>query len=246
MVLKVSFLLQVPFRSYAMSHSLKETTLAGLKSNGGVFSLPKNMELCISIALKHIQLGNIIALPTDTIYGLAGNAQSTKAVERLYQIKSRDFCKPIAICVSEVSKMKQWGKIGHLSEDMLHELLPGPVTIVVNRTENLNSEFNPGIPKVAIRIPRNPFIQKLTSALDVPLALTSANKSNTTSTVTVDEFSALWNQLGAIFDGGKIGNNRAGSTIVDLSVPEKYEVIRKGSNFDGTIHILQKYGYSVF
>ncbi|XP_065210795.1 threonylcarbamoyl-AMP synthase [Planococcus citri] len=240
MVLKIFHFLFVPSRCLNMNRSLKDIAV-GRNASGNVFRLSKNIEHCVSIAVEHIQRGDIIALPTDTIYGLAASAQSVTAIHKLYQIKDRSYCKPIAICVSEVGKIHQWGKIDHLPQKILFELLPGPVTVIVERTNRLNHKLNPGVSKVGIRIPDNVFIQKLTSALDVPLALTSANKSNQTSTVTVDEFSPLWNHLGAVFDGGKIGDDRAGSTIVDLSVPGKYEIIRQGSDFDVTIDILKKY-----
>lgn len=246
MVLKVSYILQLSHRCYSMKCVMKETIFAGNKSTGNIFNLTSDLENCVSIAAKHIKQENVIALPTDTIYGIAASAGSSKAINKLYRIKSREFSKPLAICVSEVSKMSRWGKIEHLPKEMLHELLPGPVTVIVDRTNHLNPKLNPGIRKVGIRIPNNEFILKLTSALDVPLALTSANVSNKTSTVTVDEFSVLWSHLSAIFDGGKIGNNRCGSTIVDLSNPGKYEIIRKGNCFETTLQVLHKYNYSIF
>lgn len=245
MILKIFNSLHVPSRCFSMNRLLEDVGI-GYNASGNIFRLSKNIENCVSVAVKHIQRGDVIALPTDTIYGLAASAQSVTAIDKLYQIKNRSYSKPIAICVSEVDKISQWGKIDHLTKEILLELLPGPVTIIVERTNKLNHELNPGVSKVGIRIPKNTFIQKLTSALDVPLALTSANESNKTSTVTVNEFSALWNQLGAIFDGGKIGDDRAGSTIVDLSVPGKYEIVRQGSNFDVTMHILKKYCLEVF
>lgn len=207
----------------------------------GVFKLDVDFDNCVNAAVKHIELGNVIAIPTDTVYGLAADAQNTEAVRKLYAIKSRKSSKPIAICVHKVEHIKSWGQADHLPEEMLRQLLPGPVTVVVNRTANLNANLNPGIEKVAIRIPKHKFVEQLTSMLKTPIALTSANKSNEMSSVSVDEFSYLWPLLDAVFDGGQIGRERCGSTIVDLSEPGKYEIIRKGSHVNETLQILAEY-----
>lgn len=206
-----------------------------------VFHLNQSFESCVLAAVKLLQFSQVIALPTDTIYGLAANAQCGEAVKRVYAIKGRHLAKPLAICVSEVKDIKKWGNTSHLPSKLLAELLPGPVTIVLHRTELLNPQLNSGTQKVGIRIPNSEFIRRLTAVTGFPLALTSANKSNETSPLAVEEFSALWPQLAAVFDGGRIGEDRAGSTIVDLTLPGKYQIVRKGSDFDATISVLHKY-----
>ncbi|XKL59889.1 hypothetical protein PGB90_000905 [Kerria lacca] len=212
-------------------------------SFGVVYKLNQNFEDCIHIAVKHIQHGNVIAIPTDTIYGLAADVQNNDAIKKLYTIKGRTFMKPLSICVRDVNNIKNWGYVDHLPVQILEQLLPGPVTVVLNRTPNLNSSFNHNIKKVGIRVPKNDFVQKLTSFLDTPIALTSANKSNETSSVSIDEFSSFWNELNAIFDNGSIGKNRSGSTIIDLSEPGKYEIIRKGNYYSNTVQILKKFDF---
>lgn len=194
------------------------------------------------VAADYLRKGHIVALPTDTLYGLACDACNNKAINILYELKKRDFNKPLAICVSEISDIPKWADTHTVSMDLLAELLPGPVTIVFNRSEQLNRKLNPNVTKVAVRIPDNIFMREVLKLLDSPLALTSANQSNEPSTLCISEFKTLWNHLSAVFDGGVISNpERYGSTIIDLSNKHVFSVVRKGVSFDKTIKILNKY-----
>lgn len=207
-------------------------------------SLRDQEKEAILYATHLLSQGLVIAVPTDTVYGLAADAQNEDAIKKIYKIKGRDLKKPIAICVGQVNDIGVWGKIKHLPENLLNELLPGPVTVVLDRTSNLNVHLNPGINKVGIRIPKNGFVYELSKQINSPLALTSANTSNKPSTLEPKEFQELWNKLGAVFDGGKLEDSphsRNGSTVVDLTVFGYYSIIRTGSAFKNTIRILEKF-----
>lgn len=211
--------------------------------------LPATDTNAIHIAADQLQAGNVIALPTDTVYGLACSANDPAAIQKLYAIKGRDEEKPVAICVPTIKQLKHWGEAKHLSDDLLKHLLPGAVTIVLNKTRYLNNpNLNPGCRKIGIRIPDYDFIQKVSAVFTAPIALTSANKSGQSSTLDVREFEDLWPHLGAVFDGGHLGapNNeqkqRAASTVIDLSLPGFYTIIRKGIAVQHTIDIMKQYG----
>ncbi|XP_077977209.1 threonylcarbamoyl-AMP synthase-like [Glandiceps talaboti] len=199
----------------------------------------------VVIAAESLKKGNVIALPTDTIYGVAALAQSTEAVQQLYNIKGRNGSKPIAICVSELKDIEKWGQMT-VPTNLLQDLLPGPVTTVLERTPSLNPELNPNTKLVGIRIPNYDFIRRVCAMIDEPLALTSANISASKSTLCVEEFQELWSKLDVIFDGGKIGEteeSRSGSTVVDLSCTGFYKIVRPGSAYKGTVAVLEtKYG----
>nr|XP_025847505.1 yrdC domain-containing protein, mitochondrial [Vulpes vulpes] len=133
-------------------------------------------------------------------------------------------------------------------DGLLRDLLPGPVTLVLERSQELNRDLNPCTPLVGVRIPDHAFIQDLAQMFGEPLALTSANLSSQASSLTVEEFQDLWPQLSLVIDGGPIGDGqspeyRLGSTVVDLSVPGKFGIIRPGCALESTTAILrQKYG----
>jgi len=195
-------------------------------------------------AAQFILEGKVIALPTDTVYGVAAAAQNTQAVEQLYTIKGRDGKKPVAICVNTVKSISCWGKVDGLPPGLLDALLPGPVTVVLERTSCLNPTLNPDTSKVGIRIPNSEFVLQLCKSLGTPLALTSANASNEPSTLAPEEFQSLWPHLAAVFHCGRIGDStslRAGSTVVDLSVPGKYHIIRPGSALAITKGVLERF-----
>lgn len=199
----------------------------------------------VSLAVKLINNGSVVALPTDTVYGLASDAQNSNAINKLYNIKGRNLEKPIAICTHHVNDIKNWGKISHLPIGLLCALLPGPVTVVLQRTSSLNCALNPNELNIAIRVPNSGFICNIVSELKKPIALTSANESNKPSTLQPIEFSILWPKLDAIFDGGIVGSSlesRQGSTIVDLTIKNFYSILRSGSALTNTTHILHKFG----
>ncbi|XP_074093651.1 threonyl-carbamoyl synthesis 1 [Cotesia typhae] len=202
----------------------------------------------LAIGVKLLREKKIIAVPTDTIYGLATLAQDTECVEKLYEIKGRDKNKPFAIAVNSVKDISCWGHIDHIPPNLLLALLPGQVTIVVKRTDKLNPKLNPGIDTIGIRISDSKFLRSLAKILNEPLALTSANRSNEPSSLTTDEFSELWPVIDGIFynipDKRKLNEKyRVGSTIVDLTVSGKYKIIRPGIILDRTLRYLHYYGF---
>lgn len=210
-----------------------------------LIDITKNETKVVSLAVKLINEGGVVALPTDTVYGLATDAQNPLAIAKLYNIKGRNLQKPIALCSHHVSDIGNWCEISHLPSGLLDALLPGPVTVVLQRSSSLNYALNPGTLKVAIRVPNSGFICNVVSNLRKPIALTSANESNKPSTLKPIEFSTLWPKLDAIFDGGVIGSlseSRQGSTIVDLTVNNQYSIIRTGSALLNTVHILHRFG----
>ena len=206
---------------------------------------PENFKILAKIAAEALEFsGGVIAVPTDTVYGLAADAQNNSSIAKLYGIKSRDCLKPIAICVSAIEDVYKWGKVT-VPLELLRDFLPGPVTLVFERTAELNPTLNPGTNLVGIRIPDYPFIQLLAELHGGPVALTSANPSAAPSTIAPEEFKTLWPSLKLIFDGGRLsshtnddGSNgtdrnlaRAGSTVIDLSVKGHFRIIRPGSAF---------------
>ncbi|XP_019367640.1 PREDICTED: yrdC domain-containing protein, mitochondrial, partial [Gavialis gangeticus] len=194
-----------------------------------------------------LQAGGLVALPTDTIYGVACLAQDSRAVRAVYSLKGRDGSKPLAICLSCVEHIYRYCHV-NVPEELLRDLLPGPVTLVLQRSDGLNKDLNPFTLLVGVRIPNHTFIRELAQACPGPLALTSANVSSQASTLTVSEFQDLWPQLSLVIDGGPLGDTqspecRLGSTVVDLSVSGKYTIIRPGCALAPTVEILkQKYG----
>ncbi|XP_075709356.1 threonylcarbamoyl-AMP synthase [Rhinoderma darwinii] len=196
-----------------------------------------------------LQQDGVIGVPTDTIYGIACLAQSSQSIRNIYNVKGRNGTNPLAICVGAIEDMYKYCQV-NVPDQLLRDLLPGPVTLVMERSDELNKELNPYTSLVGVRIPDHAFIRQLAQICSEPLALTSANISTQPSTLSVEEFKDLWPVLSLVVDGGPIGDLsspecRLGSTVVDLSVTGKFTIIRPGCALIPTLEILKnKYGLS--
>ncbi|XP_048358174.1 threonylcarbamoyl-AMP synthase [Sphaerodactylus townsendi] len=201
-------------------------------------------ERALSSAVAALREGGLVAVPTDTLYGIACLAEDSRALRAVYQLKGRDGAKPLAICLADVDQVHRYCKLA-VPDQLLHDLLPGPVTLVLERSQALNPDLNPFTSLVGVRVPDHWFIKELARVCATPLALTSANISSQKSSLTVTEFKELWPHLALVVDGGPIGDLqrpecRLGSTVVDLSVPGKFKVIRPGCALTQTVEVLVK------
>lgn len=209
-----------------------------------------NINNAAKVGATTISSGGLIATPTDTVYGIACDAQNISAISKIYEIKGRDVNKPVAICVSQIDQVYTWGKV-HVPRTLLQDLLPGPVTLVFERQSELNPNLNPHTNLIGIRIPDHHFIRQLADLNNGPVALTSANFSNDPSTLEVTEFKTMWPFLQHIFDGGRLSTcqesevaARAGSTVIDLSIPGSFRIIRNGSAYSKCFNILKSHSFN--
>ena len=202
----------------------------------------------VPLAEDALMQDHVIAVPTDTIYGLAALACSAKAINEIYSIKQRDFMKPLAVCVADHDDIADICHIQHLPPNLLKALLPGPVTVVLDRktdTNKLSEELNPGVDALAVRIPDSPFLRAVCRHVQMPLALTSANISGDQSPIQTAEMDGVADQCALIFDHGKVGELRAGSTIIDLRQPGTFSVIRPGSALEATCNLAIQHGLAI-
>ena len=130
----------------------------------------------IARAIAVLRGEGVVAIPTDTIYGLAGLVSSDAAITRMYAIKARDANKPLAVCVPHISAIDHVAVTSFIPPGVLSALLPGPVTVVLPRGPNLNALLNPGHPTVGVRVVDHPLTRALVEGAG-PIALTSANVS---------------------------------------------------------------------
>ncbi|BAT90583.1 hypothetical protein VIGAN_06185000 [Vigna angularis var. angularis] len=196
-------------------------------------------------AVEALKAGKVIAVPTDTLYGFACDACSLEAVNRIYEIKGRRHTSPLAICVGDVSDITRFAVTDHLPHGLLDSLLPGPVTVVLKRGESsvLERSLNPGLDSIGVRVPDCNFIRTIARASETALALTSANLSGQPSSLSTKDFENLWEHCAFVYDGGLIPSSRAGSTVVDLTTPQRYRILRPGSAKEETISILEKHSF---
>eukprot|EP01091_Cochliopodium_minus_P011742 TRINITY_DN3415_c0_g1_i1.p1 TRINITY_DN3415_c0_g1~~TRINITY_DN3415_c0_g1_i1.p1 ORF type:complete len:216 (-),score=44.11 TRINITY_DN3415_c0_g1_i1:29-676(-) len=197
----------------------------------------KSFDHHVQIAVDDLKNGKVIGVPTETIYGISCDASSSEGIKQIYEIKKRDYNKPIALSVCDVKDVYKYSDV-IISDNLLNNLLPGPVTVVFKRKNTFNKDLNPNTDLIGIRVPDSNFIREISRKVGA-IALTSANISNEQSSLCVSEFSSIHPYLSSIFDGGKL-NVRSGSTVVDLSVKGKFKIIREGQDFEITLQKLLK------
>ncbi|XP_023556780.1 yrdC domain-containing protein, mitochondrial isoform X3 [Octodon degus] len=161
-------------------------------------------------AVAELRAGAVVAVPTDTLYGLACSASCSEALGAVYRLKGRSETKPLAVCLGRVADVYRYCQV-RVPEELLKELLPGPVTLVMERSVELNKDLNPFTPLVGIRIPDHAFMRELAQMFGGPLALTSANPSSQASSLKVEtagafglDSCAVWSTSGW---GSYLGSN---------------------------------------
>ena len=179
-------------------------------------------ELCraaVQRAAELLRAGEVVALPTETVYGLAANALDAGAVERIFQVKGRPAHNPIIVHVASVGMAKrcvaEWPA---LADRLARAFWPGPLTLVLPRAETIPGVITGGGPTVGVRWPSHPFIQAVIRECGFPLAAPSANPANRLSPTTAEHVrKLLGNCIRLIVDGGpaQVGIE---STVLDISV----------------------------
>ena len=180
-------------------------------------------------AKKDIENNNVIGIPTETVYGLAGNAYSNKSVKKIFKLKKRPVFNPLIIHFKNLKNLKNDVVLNANFEKLFNAFCPGPITFVLKKKEKsrISKIAVSGKKTVAVRIPKHKVVRNLLSILRFPLAAPSANISSklspTSAKDVVDEFG---NKIKFILDGGQcqIGLE---STIIDLT--GKPVILRPGS-----------------
>jgi L-threonylcarbamoyladenylate synthase len=179
-------------------------------------------------AAELLRAGEVVALPTETVYGLAANALDERAVAKIYEIKSRPAHNPIIVHVAsnEMAQacVSQWSA---LADKFSQAFWPGPLTLVLPRAKNIPDNVSAGGATVGVRWPSHPFMQAVIRECGFPLAAPSANLSNQISPTNARHVHAqLAGKIALIVDGGQ---SQVGieSTVLDLSVSPP-RVLRPG------------------
>lgn len=165
-----------------------------------MFKIGTNLE----IAEDMLRQGGLVAIPTETVYGLAANALDVNAVLRIFEAKSRPLFDPLIIHTDTPAKVRNWVSEFPAWADILAEAFwPGPLTLLLPRKNTIPDLVTSGLPQVAVRIPRHPLTLELLSRLDFPLAAPSANPFGYVSPTRPDHVAAqLYDQVDYILDGG--------------------------------------------
>src|SRR5580704_10909316 len=182
----------------------------------------------ITRAAELIRAGELVAFPTETVYGLGANALDPAAIEKIYAAKGRPPTSPLIVHVSSIemarSLVREWPP---RAEQLARIFWPGPLTLVLPKQAHVPDCLTAGLDTVGVRMPAHPIAQALIREAGVPIAAPSANRFGGLSPTTAQHVrEALGDRVAMLLDGGpsKVGIE---STVLSLAGPEAL-MLRRG------------------
>jgi L-threonylcarbamoyladenylate synthase len=184
--------------------------------------------IMIASAARYVIGGGVIVYPTETVYGLGANALDEQAVMRVFQIKKRPLSKPIFLAVSNFDMLMNVAEVSRDDLDLLEQLLPGPVSVLVRKKPIVPDILTAGSPLLGIRYPDHETALRIID-LAGPITSTSANRTGAQPPTSAASVSPeIRDRVDAVVDGGKCRYAQP-STLLDL---QKREIIRPGAGLD--------------
>ena len=185
----------------------------------------------VKYAADQIRSGEVLGMPTDTFYGLAADPFNLRAVERVYDIKTRSRHKPLSLLIESTDQAEELAK--PLPEEfyaLARKFWPGPLTIIVKAGSRLPLKVTANTGNVALRVPNAKIPLAVVTAAAIPITATSANLSGASECTSAEQVrDQLKGRLNIIVDGGDSPRDVA-STIVDLSDDvARWRIIREGA-----------------
>jgi len=182
----------------------------------------------LALAVEILERGGLVAIPTETVYGLAGNALNPLAVAKIFEAKQRPHFDPLIVHVRSADEVEKYAEeFPDAAKRLVEHYWPGPLTLVLPRKPNIPELVTAGGPTVALRVPDHPLTQALLGMLDFPLAAPSANPFGYISPTTAVHVQAqLGGKIDYILDGGvcKVGIE---STVIAFE-GDKGRILRLG------------------
>lgn len=184
----------------------------------------ENLDFLAEILRK----GGLVALPSETVYGLAADATNAEACRAIFALKKRPFFDPLIVHVADLAQAKEYAVFNPVAQQLAAAFWPGPLTLVLPRTARVPDEVTSGLPTVALRSPAHPLFREILLRVERGLAAPSANPfgyiSPTDAHHVEDSFGS---SLPYILNGGPCAIG-VESTIVDASDPGRLTILREG------------------
>jgi L-threonylcarbamoyladenylate synthase len=176
-----------------------------------------------------LRAGELVAVPTETVYGLAADALNPRACRKIFAAKGRPANDPLIVHIRSWRELAQVAEPNKAAKRLAEKFWPGPLTLVLPKASAVPDIVTSGLPSVAVRAPAHPLLRRLLKLASRPLAAPSANPFGYLSPTTAEHVERqLGRRIGHILDGGpcRIGLE---STIVDLRDPRRPRLLRLGA-----------------
>jgi L-threonylcarbamoyladenylate synthase len=185
----------------------------------------------LSKAAKLILDGELVAFPTETVYGLGADATNDMAIAKVFEAKGRPSFNPLIIHGHSLSMLQQEVMFDDRALSLADKFWPGPMTLILPRSEHsrISELATAGLKTIAVRIPSHKIALDLIEATGVPIAAPSANLSGTLSPTAPHHVQASLNGKVAIILAGGATQYGLESTVIDLSLPDEIVIVRAGA-----------------
>ncbi|MFG1912063.1 L-threonylcarbamoyladenylate synthase [Kribbella sp. NPDC048928] len=182
----------------------------------------------IEKAAEVLRAGGLVAIPTETVYGLAANAEDPQAVGRIFETKGRPPSHPLIVHIGSAAQLGDWAEdVSATAQLLADRFWPGPLTLVLRRGRRVPLEATGGLETVAVRVPDHPVALELLKTFGGAVAAPSANRFGSVSPTTAEHVrTELGDDVDFVLDGGPCGVG-VESTIVDLT-GEHPTILRPG------------------
>ena len=183
----------------------------------------------LDAAAELLRRGELVAVPTETVYGLAGNGLDEQAVHDIYEVKGRPERKPLSLMVPDAGAMARYcEEIPEQAYALAERFWPGPLTIVLKAKDSVPEIVRAGGETVGLRCPDHPLTLALLKKAQIPFAAPSANPSGAPSPKTAEEVKGYFDgKIAAIVDGGPCGLGKESTLLLMTTKP--YRVLRQGA-----------------
>jgi len=183
----------------------------------------------VRYAAEQIRAGHVLGMPTDTFYGLAADPFNLRAVERVYEIKSRSRHKPLSLLIESVDQAEEFARLPEDFKILARRFWPGPLTIIVPAASHLPLKVTANTGNVALRVPAAEIPLAVVKSARIPITATSANLSGAVECTTAEQVrDQLQDQLPIIVDGGP-SPRATPSTIVHFNRDGSWQTVREGA-----------------
>ena len=183
----------------------------------------------INFAAEIIKGGGLVAFPTETVYGLGGDATNPRAAEKIFAAKGRPSDNPLIIHVANPTDAEEYAHTSELYYKLAERFMPGPLTVIMDARDSVPLETRGGLSTVAVRCPLNPIARRLIELSGVPIAAPSANLSGSPSPTSAKHvIDDLYGKIDVIIDGGDSAFG-VESTIVKIENDSTLTLLRPGS-----------------
>ena len=172
---------------------------------------------------EYLKQGKLVAIPTETVYGIAVAFGNVSSIQRLKDAKERED-KPFSLMLKSINRINDFAYINPLAKKIIDNFLPGELTIVLDKKDSISDDITAGFSTVGIRVPNDSFLKNLIS-LTGPLVVTSANKKGENSCLSSDEVKEKLDFLDIVVKG--ICLNTIPTTVAAVN-EEEIKVLREG------------------